>query len=200
MRRALRVALTGGLCCLTLVGCSSGDVGSPAEPPGSFTSLITTTPPTTTSTTPTTPGPPGEATRPVMPALAKEKSTAGAKAFVRYYIDALNYGFHSSHSRLLAAASAGTCYVCHKLVRVIDKNHHLGGYQVGGDWIPKRFVTVPSEPLEASIILVEILIDPGFYRASSTDTRHKIKTGHVNHEFRLRWLPTGWVLTDLRDA
>ena len=56
----------------------------------------TSTPATTASTTTT---PPDRRRPPVMPALARQKTPAGAKAFVRYYVEVLNHSYAALRHR-----------------------------------------------------------------------------------------------------
>ncbi len=82
-------AIFGTVCCLALSACSPESVaGPPDTTPTPSTSISTpsTTSMSTPNTSPTTTGQEPPPQPPRLPALAKEKSSAGAKAFVQYYI------------------------------------------------------------------------------------------------------------------
>ncbi len=206
MRRALASALTCAVCCLTLAACSSDEVNVPfgdsSNPSGATTSApaTSTSPATPSTTTATTSSDSGHPTAPVMPALARQQSTAGAKAFIRYFVAVFNYAFHTGRSTPLTSISSADCRVCQRLVEVVDKNQRLGGYQVGGDWFPGKLSRVPTEPLTAPVILAEIHIRRGYFKTSAAGSRHAILPADLNHEFRLRWQSSRWVLTDLSDV
>ncbi len=96
MRRAISAAVTSAVCCLALGSCSSrAHSATPAH--------ASTTSPSTASVSPDTSRRP---TEPVMPALAKEHSTAGAKAFIRYFVTVLNYSHHAHPTATLRTLSA----------------------------------------------------------------------------------------------
>jgi hypothetical protein len=104
VRRAVAAAVTSVLCSLALTACSNGaDTATPARP--------STTSPSTAPTT-THPDTSQRPTEPVMPALAKRHSTAGAKAFIRYFVAVLNYSYSIPLSRPLRHVSASECHVC----------------------------------------------------------------------------------------
>ncbi len=80
MRRAVAAAVVASVC---LAGTSCTD-DSGAAPPSTTGSAAASDPPTTSGPTN---GPPE------LPEAAKAKTTAGAKAFVTYYVDVLNYAW-----------------------------------------------------------------------------------------------------------
>ncbi len=199
MRRALASALTSGLCCVILVACSNDGATGPVESSNRSTGPATSTPTTPATATATTSSDPAGVTEPVMPALAREKSTAGAKAFVKYYINVYNYAFLASDSERLARISVSACTICRRLVRIVDNNKRRGGYQIGGEWLPRRLSVVPSQPKYAPIVIGALRITSGYYKASASDRHHTITAENALHEFRLRWTSGGWQLTDLRN-
>ena len=81
MRRAVAAAVVVGVC---LAGTSCTD-DSGVAPPSTPGRTATADPPTASGPTE---GPPE------LPEAAKAKTTAGAKAFVRYYVDVLNYSWY----------------------------------------------------------------------------------------------------------
>ncbi|MGA9346097.1 MAG: DUF6318 family protein, partial [Nocardioidaceae bacterium] len=96
MRRATAVAVVVGVC---LAGTSCTD-DSGAAPPSTPDSTATADPPTTSRPTE---GPPE------LPEAAKAKTTAGAKAFVTYYVDVLNFSWERLTPAPLARVSSRGC-------------------------------------------------------------------------------------------
>ncbi len=98
MRRAPVVAAVLVLC---LAGCTNGDASGP-------TSTHSTPPETDTSRVPTT----DPAGPPALPDAAKARTTAGAKAFVTYYADVLNYSWRTRTSSHSGGSRIASCAVC----------------------------------------------------------------------------------------
>ncbi|MEP6667274.1 MAG: DUF6318 family protein, partial [Nocardioidaceae bacterium] len=106
MRRAVVAFIALGLCALGLAACtddtartptSTTSETSPTDPPSSST-------PSTTE--PTSPAPPE------LPDAAKEKTPAGAKAFIRFYVDVVNAAWKSQSSKQLRSLATRSCSVC----------------------------------------------------------------------------------------
>src|SRR6188472_1118800 len=94
MRGRHTLAAICGVLCLLLAGCG----GSPEPKP----------PPKTEPSTSPSPS----ATPPVMPAAAKEKTKAGAIAFVRHYIGLINYTQATGSTAELAQSETSDCNTC----------------------------------------------------------------------------------------
>jgi len=126
MRRVVTTALVSLLCpgMVLLTGCS--DDKPAAQPPVS--SADTPTKSTTSAPATTEPPDPGP-TAPVMPERAKQHSTAGAKAFVRYYIDVLNYSWTLGSGDAIRASSVHQCRVCRGIAGFVDEVVAHGGHQ-----------------------------------------------------------------------
>jgi hypothetical protein len=130
--------------------------------------------------------------------LAKEQSTAGAKAFVRYTIDALNYGYLAGRSDAFKTVSDSVCAVCSALQSNIDRIERSGGHQVGGDWSPISIDKVPSGVPTEPILIAEVTVAAGWTTPSANAPREKIRPADVFYEFHLHWVADEWQLTDRR--
>jgi hypothetical protein len=71
---------------------------------------------------------------PVMPKAAKAKTRAGAEAFVRHYVQLVNYAGANGDTGPLRDASLDTCVKCMALADGIDKVYSSGGRIIGGGW------------------------------------------------------------------
>jgi hypothetical protein len=69
-----------------------------------------------------------------MPAKAKEDSAAGAVAFVRYWLNLLNYSGRTLDSDRLRKASSTRCVDCDAIADFIDKVKSHGGEIDGRGW------------------------------------------------------------------
>lgn len=199
MRRAPVAALAAVVCSAALAGCTEDSSAGPttAPSPGTSSGSSTTAEPTT-STSPTPSTPPTDPPPPVLPALAKEQSTAGAKAFVRFYIAVLNYSWTELQSRFLTAASADDCDVCQLISRRIDATNLRGGYQINGEWSPRRIYRLPGQSAARPKFLVTIDIGAGRWKPGRGKDERKIASSQVTNEIDLSWTSHGWETLDLR--
>jgi len=201
MRRAPVAALAALVCSAALAGCTEDSSAGPTTVPSPSTSSgSSSTAEPTTSTSPTPSTPPTDPPPPVLPALAKEQSTAGAKAFVRYTIDALNYGYLAGRSDAFKTVSDSVCAVCSALQSNIDRIERSGGHQVGGDWSPISIDKVPSGVPTEPILIAEVTVAAGWTTPSANAPREKIRPANVFYEFHLHWVADEWQLTDLRQG
>ncbi len=196
MRRAVAAAIAAGLW-LTSAACTA----EPAANPPSTAPTATDPSTTTTSGTPTTSGPattsPGEVKAPVMPALARENSRAGAKAFVRYYIATLNYSIHARSGDLLRGASTPGCRACNSVASLASGLEKKGGYQEGGDWTPTNIYFIPAQKPSEPIVDVTISVSHGELRLTKDDPVQQIPRETIHNEFHLRRLGNAWRMTKL---
>ena len=136
LRTIITAVIGSGL--LTLTACSgSADPSTP--PPPSATVTVT---PATASRTPTpTPTPSASApTPPVMPSAAKAHTKAGAKAFVEYFWEVVNYAQESGNTApIRELADARGCTQCRAGVAGIRNVYDHGGRIVGGHSTVKDF-------------------------------------------------------------
>ncbi|MGH3365742.1 MAG: DUF6318 family protein, partial [Nocardioidaceae bacterium] len=84
------------------------------------------------------------ATPPTMPAAAKGASEAAAKAFVRHWIDVLNYAGPAGDARELEKLSGGKCAACSAITSLIDDVDKAGGYIRGKGWSVKSIKLLGS--------------------------------------------------------
>lgn len=187
MRAGRACAAWGLALAIALTGCSGGDeqVGGPipSGPPAD---------PTSSQTTPAAHDGPPE-----LPALAREHTNAGAKAFVRYYIDVLNYAWiEKSGARILQLARP-ECGACTGIARGIDRVARHDGRQRGGAWHVESMVAIPGQALSAPILSVQIRIDRLVIRTS----RNARPRPQQAHDFRfdaaLQWTGHQWLISAL---
>jgi len=126
--RALTAALTtAGL--LALTGCTddstaAGDPGDPGDPSASWS-------PTGRLETPS--ASPAAPTPPVLPDAAKQATEEGARAFIAYYWELINYAQATGDVKALNAASNVNCAGCNGGIQKIRKHYRDGGHVVGGE-------------------------------------------------------------------
>lgn len=201
-------AILGTACCLALSACSRESVAGPPETtPTPSTSISTpsttsmspsTTSVSTPSTSPTTTGQEPPTQPPRLPALAKEKSSAGAKAFVQYYIEVLNSAWATESSASIRKNAADGCKVCAGLAGLVDSVSRRGGYQHGGLWTPVSMFSVPTQPDDKPILITKIQIARGSWLKSAGSTPEPIRAKSVAYDFYLEWRGSRWVVADIK--
>jgi hypothetical protein len=118
MRRTTGVIIASVV--LVLAACSGDADPSPPSSP------TPTTPATAVPTSSPTP------TAPVMPQAAKTHTQAGAKAFVEYFWEVVDYAQATGDTAAIRALSVGGCTGCDGGIHGIDKVYDAGGSIQGG--------------------------------------------------------------------
>jgi len=115
------LAATCGLAVLAVAGCTENPPASTLPPPAT---TPTTTPRATPSQTPK-PQPP------VMPAAAREQTTAGVEAFVRHWMATSDYMAKTGDTRPFVDLNTAACEWCADLVTIDRDLYEVGGYRLG---------------------------------------------------------------------
>lgn len=194
MRRYVAACLAL-LCCVALAGCTSETSATGGRttmtPPATSEPTTSTTAPTTATTTA------GDPQAPKMPPLAKKQSTAGAKAFVKYYVASLNYSWATGQGLPIRRLSAQSCIACSSLANTIDKFTAAGGFQRGADWHVRRIELVPTQSARLPIARSIIHVDSGRWRSSSSGRLHQIDPMRARDDFHLIWVRGEWRMTNV---
>jgi hypothetical protein len=194
MRPALAAAVVSAV--LVLSACSDTHVAGPTPsthhvdtlaPPPSSTDIARST---ATSSAPV---------MPEMPATARQKTTAGAKAFVRYYIDVLNYSFSTPDPQPLRLVSAESCTACQPLLSICTRLAEKGGGQIGGAWDPISLVAGASDR-QSQFLVARIRVSAGTSRGETDGPIHQIEAKNIRVMFQLTWQAKSWLLQDLAPA
>ncbi|MBA2443730.1 MAG: hypothetical protein H0V49_00130 [Nocardioidaceae bacterium] len=135
----------------------------------------------------------------MLPEAAKEHSQAGARAFVKHYIEALNYSFQSNDPRSLRSISSDDCTVCAELIAAVQKLRKTGGEQRGGLWTASKVSFVPTQPANAPIALVTVELAEGLFKTGRNAPAQEIRAQRINQEYRLSWGGRVWELEDVRN-
>jgi Family of unknown function (DUF6318) len=192
MRRALGAAVTSALCCLALSSCShNADTATPSHP---STMSRGSAAPTSAS-----PDASPRATEPVMPALARQHSTAGAKAFIRHYIAVINYAFARTDPSPLQKISASNCVSCKQLISISARLARRGGKQVGGEWTS---TSIRSSVRDGNrrFFIVDAQVGHGYSVGNATGPKHVIRAHRIQAQLQLVWHSSHWLLVDLGPA
>lgn len=124
--RSLCAALAASLTALALLAGCSDDAPSPGDPSPTRT-------PTGTPATPTTEAA-EKPTEPALPEAATKATEDGARAFITYYWDLINYAQVTGDVKALKQVSGPTCAGCARAVEAVEELYRSGGHAEGGEY------------------------------------------------------------------
>lgn len=200
-RRGERLAgvAVGMLLCVPLVACSADGDDDPADS-GLPSKHETTAPTTEPSPTPTAtePSDPSASPAPSIPGAARKPGRAGAKAFVRFYVELENYARHTGDVAPLRTYSHPQCGGCNYFLRYYRGLYDRGGWIKGGDRTITTFDrVVPATAPHDMYVRISGRTESGTYRKRQGSSA---STGHGERFTLLFWLvrePHGWRVSRL---
>lgn len=192
-RRRLRLARAAvAVMAVVLVGaCSSNP--EPAPLPRSSTPVETTSgaPSPVSDPTPTPKGPP------TLPAAARGKGPRAAKAFVRYWVEVLDYSGTHGDAATLAEASDEECESCQALIHEIEGIDAAGGYIRGRGWSVRQIRPIPGQPSARPILQIGMFLAPQEMRRRRHGSVHHYEGGDQPMVFHLMRHNGHWVVTQI---
>jgi hypothetical protein len=134
---------------------------------------------------------------PTMPAEARGTSEKSAKAFVRFWIEALNYAGPTGDTEQLNEFTDAACSECKAIIRLIQNVHHDGGYIHGKGWAVQSVSTVAFGESGGRVFDAVVKVHPQEIRMSATDTVETFKGGRRLKTFWLKRRQGTWLITRL---
>ena len=180
MRRHPRLVVVGLL--LALLGLVAGCGGNPKPE-----TLPSPTPSPSSSATATA-GP----SPPVLPAAAKARSLAGARAFARHYISLINYAQATGRVDSLSAVEAAGCKSCASSERYLSDLYAGGGTITGGDFKITGITTVPNPATEGWLVEIGVEFGPQLVDHPAPKTDEHPKGGRLPLNVQVAWQDDGW--------
>lgn len=170
--------------CAAVTGCSSNP--SPAPLPSRSPSASAPSEATSPEPTP-----------PTMPAVAQGTSEKSAKAFVRYYIAALNFAGPYGETEELKRLSSRSCTACSAIIELIAEVHENGGYIRGEGWTVRSVETVTFDDAMGRVLDAFVRVHPQEIRTSASGEPSKFEGGRRLKTFWLAKRGDDWVVTRL---
>ena len=192
--RALSVAVAGLVASLMFVACSGDtpavqpDPTEPTEPTSDPTTQTPTDEPTDDPTEPEVP-------EPELPAAATEPTRKGAEAFVRYYVELINYAQATGVGDLMLANARG-CRGCENFADLFERTVQDGGFFDRAEWSVRVAVALPGRGRTLDV-LTTIDIAQGRYRESSDSAVETLDKNSI--EFRVTVLRNeqAWLVDEI---
>jgi hypothetical protein len=177
-----RAAIAALVLGLVIAGCQS----NPEPPPLDRTSASSSL----------TPSPSPTDSPPPLPHAARGTSEASAKAFVRHWIDALNYAGPSADVRQLRELSAPDCTACEAIGDFIAQVQSDGGVIRGAGWKVLSLEVVSSAP-DSTVVDAHVKVAPQHVRQSRSSKLRTFPGGIRLKTFWLRADGSSWKVTRL---
>ena len=121
-------------------------------------------------------------TPPALPDAAKANTKAGAIAFVKYYVELLNYLEATGDDEPALAVSADACKSCQAVVRAARAIYDSGGHMEGGAWTVHEVTASQPTPGLWSV-RIRGQLAPSTVFESSTSTPKSGTGGRADAEF-----------------
>ncbi|TWG95920.1 hypothetical protein L615_004600000150 [Nocardioides sp. J9] len=180
--RPLRALAATAVALALMAGCSDDDP-APTEP----SSTPTESRPPTASPTPETPE------EPALPDAARKATKAGARAFISYYWDLINYAQVTGDVKALKRVSGPTCEGCRRATKAVENLYSDGGHAEGGEYAltiekVKRLTASGSPPGAEAFIRVRNA-EQRIIRGSDVETSAPKTSRFVTY---LIWVDGAW--------
>jgi hypothetical protein len=178
------VLAAGAAAALLLAGCQS----NPAPPP-----LDTAPSPTASS-----PAPSPSATPPAMPAEATGTSPAAAKAFVRHWVEILNYSGPALDHQAIRSVSSADCAACSAIAGLIEDVERDGGTIRGRGWKVQRMNVVSADDQTHSVVVdAQVIVSKQRIRPAGQASWEQFGGGRRLKTFWLKREKSGWLVERL---
>jgi len=130
---------------------------------------------------------------PTLPPEAEGTDEAAAKAFVRHYVDVLNYSGPAAETEALRALSTRSCSACIGIADFIDGVAADGGQIEGDGWTIRQLTLVTSDPSNTEIVIDALVeVHPQQVRPSSGADLKEFDGGQRLKTFWLKHRSPGW--------
>lgn len=185
MRHTCATLLTAAV--LLLAGCSDDTTSPSGDPTPAPTD--TTSSPTDSPTTPTAP------TEPALPAAATKATEAGARAFITYYWDLINYAQVTGDVTQLRQVSGSRCRGCQAGIDAIATIYEADGRLTTADYRPtvETIAELAAEGSDAYLLKAQVKESHQEHSVFASDGAEEIyPAGTASYDTFLIWTDESW--------
>jgi hypothetical protein len=136
------------------------------------------------------------ATPPLLPDLARQNTRAGAIAFVKHYVNVLNFVTFNGNVEAARVLDAGHCTSCNRMLGAIDSIYTKGGHVAGGAWTPTVVSDVRNPSRKGWTVDAKVSYGPQEVTRSANAQPQKYTGGGRVLTFILTFSPEGWKVSD----
>lgn len=172
---------------LALSACSDDDP-DPGDPMSTWTPSGTPEAPSSSAT------PSADPTEPPLPDAAREATEAGARAFITYYWDLINYAQVTGDVKALRKVSAPQCTGCSAGIKGIRDVYGSGGHVEGGEYTV-TISTVAELDGPSNAYLIESLLtatNAAQIVVKGDGTKHRSKASTAQLAVAASWMSSSW--------
>jgi Family of unknown function (DUF6318) len=195
-----RLALTVLATALMVAGCANDPEPKFADPTTSEPTFSDTGSPTaTTDPTNETTGGLIEPVEPEYPAAAKGEGKSAAVAFVKYYVDMLDYAQATGELETLRSLGTQTCQGCNGAADLIEDTYRAGGHYEGLKRSIKVTFTDTGNVGGGDFVVVDTRMTTSKHRKTTGDGDvEKFQGGTSPIEFLVSRQSGGWLIGSIQ--
>ncbi len=131
-------------------------------------------------------------TAPAMPVAAQGTGPRAAKAFVRHWIETLNYAVSTGDTSQVRVLSMADCESCNAMTDKVDLVYHRGGEFRGKGWVIRTIRFQPYQPKTRPVLSVGLFVAPQTMIGRAGETLQRFPGGRNLITFRLKRAGSGW--------
>lgn len=156
-------------------------------------------PPIDTASSSPSPSPSPTDAAPTLPAEAQGTSEKAAKAFVRHYIDLVNFAMRTGDVHALSTLSDPGCTSCAEVIRNIEGLYADGGHLEGEGWEVRTTKVFPLADPRSYAVQASILVHPQT-RVIGPGNDERFDGGKKAMTFSVRPAGDGWLVRQWSQA
>ncbi len=185
MRRRM-VLVNAATSCALVISLASCGSANPKPAPAPTVSVSSSAPP------------PGEVA-PTMPAEAKGTSEAAAKAFVRHFVETLNYAGDTGETSVLRRLYSQSCLFCEGIADGLDRVKRNGGTYRSAGWTIKNLSPYPAGEGRLQILAIVRVAPQVVVVKQGASPRGFKGDANGRRRFTLKSDAGNWIVADLAD-
>jgi hypothetical protein len=129
-----------------------------------------------------------------LPDAAKGTSEASAKAFVRHYVELVNYAMRTGDVGQLRALSAKGCRSCAAVASNVETVYADGGKLTGKGWRITALQPLANQASSAPVIQAGVRVNPQTKVAALDEEPEHFDGGKQLMTFYLKRVDTAWTV------